>query len=67
MPAKPLISVDEDGDIIGVHFNNRSLDWLDAPTDLMEPWFAAYRKLRRHPAPAGGRARSSAWRRAIAW
>lgn len=39
-----LISVDEDGDIIGVHFNNRSLDWLDAPAELVESWFAAYRK-----------------------
>lgn len=38
-----LISVDEDGDIVGVHFNNRSLDWLDAPADKVEPWFAAYR------------------------
>ncbi|WP_374309015.1 TauD/TfdA family dioxygenase [Dongia sp.] len=39
-----LISVDEDGDVVGVHFNNRSLDWLDAPAELIEPWFAAYRK-----------------------
>ncbi|WP_374381463.1 TauD/TfdA family dioxygenase [Dongia sp.] len=39
-----LITVDEDGDIVGVHFNNRSLDWLDAPADIVEPWFAAYRK-----------------------
>lgn len=40
-----LISVDEDGDIVGVHFNNRSLDWLDAPAHMIEAWFAAYRKL----------------------
>lgn len=40
-----LISVDEDGAIVGVHFNNRSLDWLDAPSEMVEPWFAAYRKL----------------------
>ena len=39
-----LISVDEDGEVVGVHFNNRSLDWLDAPADLVEPWFAAYRR-----------------------
>ncbi|MDY0874056.1 2-trimethylaminoethylphosphonate dioxygenase [Dongia rigui] len=39
-----MISVDEDGDIVGVHFNNRSLDWLDAPAEVIEPWFAAYRK-----------------------
>ncbi len=40
-----LISVDEDGDIVGVHFNNRSLDWLDAAVEVVAPWFAAYRKL----------------------
>jgi gamma-butyrobetaine hydroxylase len=39
-----LISVDEDGDIVGVHFNNRSLDWLDASADIVAPWFNAYRK-----------------------
>lgn len=40
-----LISVDEDGAVTGVHFNNRSLDWLDAPAEDVAPWFAAYRKL----------------------
>lgn len=40
-----LISVDEDGAVMGVHFNNRSLDWLDAPAEDVAPWFAAYRKL----------------------
>ena len=39
-----LISVDEDSDVVGVHFNNRSLDWLDAPAEIVDPWFAAYRK-----------------------
>lgn len=39
-----MISVDGEGDIVGVHFNNRSLDWLDAPAEIVEPWFAAYRK-----------------------
>lgn len=45
MARQTLISVDEDGEIIGVHFNNRSLDWLDAPAELAGPWFTAYRKL----------------------
>lgn len=40
-----LISVDEGGNLVGVHFNNRSLDWLDAPAATVAPWFAAYRKL----------------------
>lgn len=44
MARQTLISVDEDGDITGVHFNNRSLDWLDAPVEVIEPWFNAYRK-----------------------
>lgn len=39
-----LISVDEGGNVVGVHFNNRSLDWLDAPAAVAAPWFAAYRK-----------------------
>lgn len=44
MARQTLISVDEGGDITGVHFNNRSLDWLDAPAASVAPWFAAYRK-----------------------
>lgn len=39
-----LISVDRDGNITAVHFNNRSADWLDAPADLVGRWYAAYRK-----------------------
>jgi len=38
-----LISVDSDGVVCSVHFNNRSADWLDAPADLVAPWYAAYR------------------------
>ncbi|MBL8708832.1 MAG: TauD/TfdA family dioxygenase [Rhodospirillaceae bacterium] len=45
MARQTLISVDEDGEIVGVHFNNRSLDWLDAPAEIVGSWFAAYRKL----------------------
>ena len=37
-----LISVNRDGTVTGVHFNNRSADWLDAPTELTEDWYAAY-------------------------
>lgn len=40
-----LISVDASGDVTGVHFNNRSLDWLDAPAGSVAAWFASYRKL----------------------
>ena len=39
----PLISVDEDGRITAVHFNNRSFAGIDAPADLVESWYAAYR------------------------
>lgn len=38
-----LISVDMDGVITAVHFNNRSADWLDAPSDVAGKWYAAYR------------------------
>ncbi len=39
-----LITVDRDGVIVAVHFNNRSADWLDAPADLAGRWYAAYRR-----------------------
>lgn len=39
-----LISVDMDGCVKAVHFNNRSADWLDAPAELAGPWYAAYRR-----------------------
>jgi gamma-butyrobetaine dioxygenase len=32
-----------DGVLTAVHFNNRSTDWLDAPSDLAGRWYAAYR------------------------
>ena len=38
-----LITADMDGVITAVHFNNRSADWLDAPTDLASRWYDAYR------------------------
>jgi gamma-butyrobetaine dioxygenase len=37
-----LISVDHVGAVTGVHFNNRSADWLDAPAEVTEDWYAAY-------------------------
>ncbi len=39
----PLISVDDEGRIIAVHFNNRSFAGIDAAAELVEPWYAAYR------------------------
>jgi gamma-butyrobetaine dioxygenase len=38
-----LITVDMDGVVSAVHFNNRSADWLDAPMDLAARWYTAYR------------------------
>jgi gamma-butyrobetaine dioxygenase len=42
-----LISVDSDGRLVAVHFNNRSADWLDAPPDQVQAWYAAYRSWAR--------------------
>jgi gamma-butyrobetaine dioxygenase len=39
-----LISIDMDGVVVAVHFNNRSADWLDAPAEIAGRWYAAYRK-----------------------
>ncbi|HEY3147282.1 MAG TPA: TauD/TfdA family dioxygenase [Dongiaceae bacterium] len=43
----PLISVDFEGHVTAVHFNNRSFAGIDVPVDLVEPWYAAYRNLAR--------------------
>ena len=40
----PVISTDNEGRITAVHFNNRSMGALDAPEEMVEPWYAAYRK-----------------------
>ncbi len=37
-----LISVDSDGEVKAVHFNNRSADWLDAPAQVAARWYHAY-------------------------
>jgi gamma-butyrobetaine hydroxylase len=44
---KPLISVDVDGHLTAIHFNNRSFAGIDGPVDLVEPWYAAYRNFAR--------------------
>lgn len=43
--SAPLISVDFEGRVIAVHFNNRSFAGIRAPVELVEPWYAAYRAL----------------------
>ena len=40
----PVITIDSDGQIIAVHFNNRSMAPLSAPEDMIGPWYAAYRQ-----------------------
>jgi gamma-butyrobetaine dioxygenase len=39
----PLISVDFEGRLTAVHFNNRSFAGIDVPVDMVEPWYEAYR------------------------
>ncbi len=39
----PLISVDFEGRLSSVHFNNRSFAGIDVPAELVEPWYEAYR------------------------
>jgi gamma-butyrobetaine dioxygenase len=43
----PLISVDFEGRVTAVHFNNRSFAGIDAPVELVESWYAAYRAFAR--------------------
>lgn len=43
----PLVSVDFEGHITAVHFNNRSFSGIAAPIELIEPWYAAYRTFAR--------------------
>jgi gamma-butyrobetaine dioxygenase len=43
----PLISVDFEGHVTAVHFNNRSFAGIDVPVELVEPWYAAYRNFAR--------------------
>jgi gamma-butyrobetaine dioxygenase len=44
---RPLISVDIDGRITAIHFNNRSFAGIGGPVDLVEPWYVAYRNFAR--------------------
>ncbi|HJR23124.1 MAG TPA: TauD/TfdA family dioxygenase [Dongiaceae bacterium] len=39
----PLISVDFEGRLKSVHFNNRSFAGINVPVELVEPWYEAYR------------------------
>jgi gamma-butyrobetaine dioxygenase len=43
----PLISVDFERRVTAVHFNNRSFAGINAPVELIEPWYAAYRSFAR--------------------
>ncbi|WP_119300969.1 2-trimethylaminoethylphosphonate dioxygenase [Dongia deserti] len=44
---RPLISIDIEGEITAIHFNNRSFAGIDGPVELVEPWYAAYRTFAR--------------------
>ncbi len=39
----PLISLDDEGRVTAVHFNNRSFAGIDVAEELVEPWYEAYR------------------------
>jgi len=39
----PLISVDTEGRICAIHFNNRSFAGIEGPVDVVESWYEAYR------------------------
>lgn len=42
--ASPVITVDFEGRVTGIHFNNRSMAPLDLPLEAIEPWYVAYRR-----------------------
>jgi len=42
--ATPIISTDFEGQVTGVHFNNRSMAPLDLPEEDILPWYRAYRR-----------------------
>jgi gamma-butyrobetaine dioxygenase len=44
---RPLVSVDVEGRITAVHFNNRSFAGIEGPVELVEPWYEAYRNFAR--------------------
>jgi gamma-butyrobetaine hydroxylase len=39
----PFIEVNDRGDVIGLHFNNRSIDTLRLPPEIMRKFYPAYR------------------------
>jgi len=44
---QPVITVDADGQVTDIHFNNRSKAPLDAPLEQIELWYRAYRAFAR--------------------
>src|SRR5262249_34395675 len=42
--ATPVISLDFEGTVTAVHFNNRSMAALDLPAEDILPWYRAYRR-----------------------
>jgi len=42
--ASPMISIDFEGTVRAVHFNNRSMAPLDLPDSQIAGWYAAYRR-----------------------
>jgi gamma-butyrobetaine dioxygenase len=45
--SRPLISLDVEGEIEAIHFNNRSFTGINGPVELVGPWYAAYRNFAR--------------------
>ena len=45
--SRPLISLDVEGEIEAIHFNNRSFTGINGPVELVEPWYVAYRNFAR--------------------
>lgn len=41
----PLIKLDDEGEVSGVHYNERQIAPLDMPADLIEPYYRALRRL----------------------
>lgn len=42
-----VIETDHEGEVVAIHFNNRSAAPLDLPLDEIEPWYEAYRRFAR--------------------
>lgn len=42
-----VIETDHEGEVVAIHFNNRSAAPLDLPLEEIEPWYEAYRRFAR--------------------